>query len=162
MPPARLQRLRCRRSETCLSTAGARPRLHEWGRSRVARGSLCESGRVVRLVERPLCQTRSGGVAVIASSPHYAPAALLKKCMTAPAAACNSRAMGDVKASFGRQIGVSAPLGARAPFAKERLGGRACGGSTDCRFLRTPTARPHHVVDFCACGRLWKFWTSCV
>jgi len=34
---------------------------------------------VARFVERPLCQTQSGGVAVIASSPHYAPVALLTK-----------------------------------------------------------------------------------
>ena len=27
------------------------------------------------------------------------------------------------------------------------------------RFLRTPTARPHHAVDFGVCGRLWKLWT---
>jgi hypothetical protein len=69
--------------------------------------------------------------------------------MTAPAAACNSRAMGNVKASY--QVRVGALLGARASFEKENFGARACGGS-DRRFLRTPTAQPHHTVDFSACG----------
>src|SRR6266571_8338743 len=54
---------------------------------------------------------------------------------------------------------VSALLGARAPFEMENCSARACGGLTDRRFLRTPTARPHHAVDFGACGRLWKLWT---
>ena len=104
------------------------------------------------MVERPLYQTRSGGVAVIASSSHYAPVTLLMKRMTAPAAACNSRAMGNVKAAFAHQMRVSALLGARAPFERENFGARACGAPTGRRFLRTPTARPHHAVDFRACG----------
>ena len=81
------------------------------------------------MVERVCCLSASVGIAVISSSPCYAPA-YSHKHITAPAGECDNGAIGNVKPSFVRRRCVIAPSRRACPGRMEELS-RLCSRKRD-------------------------------